>query len=92
MSIAHVPVRPLLVTADAELLDDVLRLSAAAGVAVEVAADLVSARASWVHAPIVLVGDDVSVGLARHPMRRRTDVVVVSRDLDDASIWERAMQ
>src|SRR3712207_8052527 len=39
--------RPLIVTADASLLDDLLRLAAAAGVEPEVAADAGAARRSW---------------------------------------------
>jgi secretion/DNA translocation related CpaE-like protein len=86
-------VRPLLVTADPELLDDVLRLCAAAGVDVEVAPDPTAARPAWARAPLVLVGDDVSLAMSRVPLRRRADVVLVSRDLGTGSggnIWERA--
>jgi secretion/DNA translocation related CpaE-like protein len=82
--------RPLLVTADPDLLDDVLRLCAAAGVEVEVAPDPTAARPTWARAPLVLVGDDVSVAMTRVPLRRRADVVLVGRDLDDGSIWKRA--
>jgi secretion/DNA translocation related CpaE-like protein len=88
--------RPLLVTADPDLLDDVLRLSAAAGVDVDVAPDPTAARPGWARAPLVLVGADVSGAMSamttmtRVPFRRRADVVLVSRDLDDGSIWKRA--
>lgn len=82
--------RPLLVTADPDLLDDVLRLCAAAGVDVEVAPDSTAARPSWARASLVLVGDDVSVAINRAALRHRADVVLVSRDLDHGNIWERA--
>jgi secretion/DNA translocation related CpaE-like protein len=92
MSIAAAPVRPLVVTADPDLLDDVLRLSAAAGVDVDVVPDPLSASMPWSLAPLVLVGDDASTALSRRVMPRRPGVVLVSRDLDDASIWKRAMR
>lgn len=84
--------RPLVVTSDAELLDDLLRLAAAADVEVEVVPDPIAARWSWSGAPLVLVGDDVSAALARARLRRRPGVVLVGRDLDDAGIWQRAME
>lgn len=83
--------RPLLVTADPDLLDDILRLGAAAGVDVDVAHDPVGARLQWSKAALVLVGDDVSVALSRASLRRRVAVVLVGRDLDDGNIWKRAV-
>ncbi|OEU95494.1 septum site-determining protein Ssd [Streptomyces oceani] len=63
----------LIVTEDDELLDDLLRLCAAAGAAAEVAhgapVDRTAwaswgAAAAWERAPLVLVGDDCAVGRA----------------------------
>ena len=51
--------RPLVVTADEDLLDDVLRLAAAVGTEVEVAAEVSGGRTSWTAAPVVLLGSDV---------------------------------
>lgn len=85
------PSRPLVVTADPELLDDVLRLAAAAGVDVEVAADPVAARPSWARSPLVLVGDDVAAAMGRAGLRRRADVVLVGRVLGDLPMWQRAL-
>jgi secretion/DNA translocation related CpaE-like protein len=82
--------RPLLVTADPELLDDVLRLGAAAGVDVDVAHDAVGARSGWSSAALVLVGDDQSMAMGRASMRRRAGVVLVGRGVD-GDIWKRAM-
>jgi len=84
--------RPLIVTSDSDLLDDLLRLAAAADVEVEVVPDPIAARWSWAGAPLVLVGDDVSAALARARLRRRPGVVLVGRDPDDAAIWQRAME
>ena len=83
--------RPLLVTSDPDVLEEVLRLAATAGVELEVAVDGSSARRSWVGAPLVLIGPDQMSRLARSRLSRRSGVVVVGRDLDDASIWERAV-
>ena len=86
------PPRPLLVTADPDLLDDILRLGAAAGVDIEVAHDPISARRGWAAAALVLVGDDASVAVGRAGLRRRAGVVLVGRDLDDGKIWQRAVE
>ncbi len=73
------PDRPLFVTADPALLDDLLRLSALAGVEVQVAPDPVAARPSWSRAPLVLLGVDTVAQLARSPLPRRPGVVLVPR-------------
>jgi hypothetical protein len=85
------PGRPLLVTADPDLLDDVLRLAAVAGVEIEVAADAASSRSAWSSAPLVLAGVDLGESLSRAALRRRNAVVMVSRDLDDARVWKLAV-
>lgn len=83
--------RPLLVCADERLLDDLLRLAAAAGVETEVAGDPGAARSAWAGAALVVVGDDRSVALASAGLPRRPGVVLVSRDLDDPGVWRRAV-
>jgi secretion/DNA translocation related CpaE-like protein len=84
--------RPLVVTSDSDLLDDLLRLAAAADVEVEVVPDPIAARGPWAAAPLVLVGDDVAAALAQARLRRRPGVVLVGRDLDDSGVWQRAME
>ncbi|HEU0285739.1 MAG TPA: septum site-determining protein Ssd [Nocardioidaceae bacterium] len=69
--------RPLVVTADQALLDDLLRLAAAAGIAPEVIADAGAARRAWSTAGIVVVGDDLIAALASVRPPRRDGVVVV---------------
>lgn len=49
---------PLIVTEDTELLDDLLRLCAAAGATPEVHHGVPDRRGGWETAPLVLVGDD----------------------------------
>ncbi|HEX6922045.1 MAG TPA: septum site-determining protein Ssd [Actinomycetes bacterium] len=85
------PDRPLVVTADPALLDDLLRLAAAAGAEVEVAHDMTAARGSWPGAPLVVLGDDLAAAAARAEPPRRPGVVLVGVDLDDARVWQRAV-
>jgi secretion/DNA translocation related CpaE-like protein len=71
--------RPLLVSADDDLLDEALRLLAAAGAEPEVATAGPALRRAHREAPLVLLGADV---LATGPVRalpRRPGVVVVAR-------------
>ncbi len=68
---------PLLVTADEPLLDELLRLSAAAGSTPEVAHDVQAALRGWLKAPLVLVGVDLADALARAAPERRDAVFVV---------------
>lgn len=91
MTGSPVPARPLLATADPVLLDDVLRLAAAADVEVQVEAALSAIRRHWPAAPLVLVGDDLAEALGAGPPPPRDDVVVVTHDLDDAGVWRRAV-
>src|SRR4051812_24145269 len=68
---------PLLVTADETLLDELLRLSAAAGTTPDVAHDVSAALRAWTKAPLVLVGDDLAEALGRAAPARRDAVFVV---------------
>lgn len=61
----------LLITRDDLLLDDLLRLAAAAGSALDVAHDPVSGLRGWSAASVVLVGADLAGPVAlQHPPRR----------------------
>lgn len=88
---APAPPRPLVVTADERLLDDLLRLTAVAGVAPEVQTDPGAAARPWRRAPLILVGADLADPLAALGLPHREEVVLVSGDLDDASVWQRAV-
>lgn len=85
-----VSARTLLVTADADLLDDLLRLGSAAGVEVEVAHDLSAARLRYGPAPLVLIGGDMVPGCLRARLPHRAGVVVVCRDSSDPRPWDHA--
>ncbi|MBB5939505.1 septum site-determining protein Ssd [Streptomyces zagrosensis] len=82
--------RPLIVTEDEELLDDLLRLCAAAGSAPEVAHGTLVGSSGWDDAPLVLVGDDCAARLT--DAVRRQGVLLISRDLDDPGIWRRGIE
>ena len=84
--------RPLLLTADPGVLDDLLRIAATAGVELEVAADVGAARSSWAAASAVVVGPDLARRCARARLPRRAGVVLLGDDLDDAGIWQRAVE
>jgi secretion/DNA translocation related CpaE-like protein len=80
---------PLIVTEDGALLDDLLRLCAAAGAEPEVAFGVPPAPGSWECAPLVLVGADDTRRVSGAPRRR--GVLLVGRDLDDPDVWRRAV-
>ena len=69
---------PLIVTRDEALLDELLRLSAAAGVVPEVVPDVTAALRAWASAPLVFVGVDLAAGLAGAKPARRDSVHVVA--------------
>ena len=69
---------PLFVTRDQSLLDELLRLSAAAGITPDVARDGGAALRGWSGAPLVLLGADVAEEMARISPARRAGVHVVS--------------
>ncbi|RIV36184.1 septum site-determining protein Ssd [Micromonospora radicis] len=81
---------PLVVTADGELLDDLLRLAAAGSVEVEVAADPAAARTRWQPAPLVVVGSDQAQPCLRARLPRRPRLILVGRLGDVESGWQMA--
>ncbi|NED95756.1 hypothetical protein G1H11_10570 [Phytoactinopolyspora alkaliphila] len=83
--------KPIVVTTDDELLDDVLRLAAAAGAAVEVVPDPGAARARWAPAPMVVVGEDQADALAFLAPGRRPAVYLIGSDSNDPTVWRRAV-
>ncbi|MFE3827654.1 septum site-determining protein Ssd [Streptomyces sp. NPDC059092] len=81
---------PLILTEDVELLDDLLRLCAAAGAEPEVHHSVPERKGSWEDAPMVLVGDDAAAR-CRGATRRR-GVMLVGKDQDDPEVWRRAVE
>lgn len=84
--------RPLAVTADPDVLDELLRLAATAGIELQVSPDAAGARRFWESAPLILVGSDAAAGCAAAGLSRRADVVLLGDDLDDGSVWETAVR
>ncbi|MFG2010742.1 septum site-determining protein Ssd [Micromonospora sp. NPDC048868] len=80
--------RPLLVTSDGDLLDDLLRLAAAGGVEVELAADPAAARTRWLPAPLVLVGADQAQPCLRARLPQRPRMVLVGRSGELDPGWQ----
>lgn len=70
---------PLIVTADPDLLDELLRIAGDVGIDVDVAPDPAAARRWYAVAPLVLVGIDIADRCARARLGRRPGVVLVGR-------------
>ncbi|MGW0859117.1 septum site-determining protein Ssd [Streptomyces sp. NPDC002690] len=81
---------PLIVTEDIDLLDDLLRLCAAAGAEPEVHHGTPEDREVWRRAPLVLVGDD-AVQRCRGLARRR-GVMLVGRGQESPDVWRQAVE
>jgi secretion/DNA translocation related CpaE-like protein len=73
----RVRARPLLVTSDPDLLDDLLRLAGDAGVTPDVAPDPAGARSWFRRADRVFVGADMVEPCSRARLPRRSGVIVV---------------
>ena len=91
-TVPNVGARPLIVTVDQDLLDQLLRLCAAASVTPDVLGEAVRARQPWARASAVLVGDDQAVAVARLGLARRDHVVLVSQARDPAPLWPLAVE
>jgi secretion/DNA translocation related CpaE-like protein len=84
--------RPALVTEDPELLDQLLRLCAAASVTPDVVDGATRRRQAWARACTVLVGVDQAPAMARLGLTRRDHVVLVSQGVDPAPLWKLAVE
>ena len=83
---------PLVASADEELLDDLLRLLAAAGAEPEVATDGPALRRAHREAPLVLLGADVLESPPVRGLPRRPGVVVVAPDEPPPAVWAAAVE
>ena len=84
--------RPLVVSSDEELLDDLLRLLAAAGAEPELATGGPALRRAHRDAALVLVGADALTGSALRSLPRRPGVVVVTPRELPAPAWASAVE
>lgn len=80
---------PLLITEDEELLDDLLRLCAAAGALPEVAHHPPRRTAEWERPPLVIVGADCAARLTGSA--RRAGVVIAGREADEVAVLRQAV-
>jgi secretion/DNA translocation related CpaE-like protein len=87
-SVRSGPRLPLVVTADDDLLDDLLRLAAAGGSDVDVAPDPAAARPRFAAAPLVLIGTDQAEPCLRAGLPRRPRVVIVGRGAGPDAAWD----
>lgn len=81
------PQRILLMSADEDLIDHVLGLAAAHGVEVHIASDPGAARSRWQSSRLVLVGADHAYAACDQELSRRSGVVIVCTEEDDA-LWQ----
>ncbi len=79
----------VLVTADAELLDNVLSVTAAVGIEPQLASDPGALRPCWSTAAAVLVGVDQAAEVAAMVLPRRAEIYVLGleRDRDAVHAW-----
>jgi len=79
------------VTADDELLDHILSVTAAVGMEPQVASDPGTLRPSWSSAPAVLIGVDQAAAVAAMVLPRRADVYVLGRAEDQDVVHQWSM-
>jgi secretion/DNA translocation related CpaE-like protein len=84
--------RPLVVSTDERLLDDLLRLLATAGAEPELATGGPALRRAHRQAPLVLVGADALAAAAVRALPRRPGVVVVATRELPAADWAGAVE
>jgi secretion/DNA translocation related CpaE-like protein len=86
------PAHPLVVGTDAGLLDDLLRLLAAAGTTGELTTGGGALRRAHRHAPLVLVGAEVLATAAVRALPRRPGLLVVVNGEPHADVWPAAVE
>lgn len=79
--------RPLLITSDPDMLDDLLRIVATVGAEADVAPDLSAARQAYGKAGLVLIGVDVNAECMRVPPPKRGGVIVITKEYNDEAAW-----
>src|SRR3954453_1270281 len=84
--------RPLVVSSDEQLVDDLLRLLATAGAEAELATGGPALRRAHRTAPLVLIGADALTTAAVRALPRRTGVVIVSTEELPAADWATAVE
>lgn len=83
--------RPIAMVGEEPVLDDLLRLAAAAGCELERVPDLTALRGRWGTAPLVVLDTGAATVLADHPLPRRQGVLVACHETPSALAWEQAL-
>ncbi|QFY05620.1 AAA family ATPase [Nonomuraea phyllanthi] len=83
--------RPLVITEDHALLDDIVRIAAAAGAQLDVAHVPAHARPFWNLAPLIAVGADQADAVAETSPPTRDQVLLVTRAAEDPDTWRKCV-
>lgn len=83
--------RAVVMTDDEDLLDEVVRLAAAAGGELERVPDPAGVRRRWHTAGLVLLDEAAADAIGPLRLGRRDGVVVLCREEPPGSVWERAV-
>ncbi|MEV0228516.1 septum site-determining protein Ssd [Nonomuraea sp. NPDC050786] len=83
--------RPLVITEDHALLDDLVRIAAAAGAQLDVAHTPAHARPFWNLAPLIAVGADQADAVAATSPPTRDQVLLVTRAAEDPDTWRKCV-
>lgn len=83
--------RPLIMINEDSLLDEVLRVAAAAGRDVECVPDLTAIRQRWARAPLVVLDDEGLTQCAEAGMPRRNGIYVLCRTAPQKDTWSSAL-
>ena len=84
--------RPVAFVADETLLDDLLKLAAAAGCDLERVPDAAAARQRWSSAPLILLDQTGATECVKHSVPTRDAIVVVANDPEPPGLWKQAME
>lgn len=84
--------RPLAFVADEALLDDLLKLAAAAGCELQRVPDAAAARHCWQTAPLVLLDQRGVAECVAGALPARDAIVVVATDPEPPELWKQAME
>lgn len=88
--------RPLLITADQQLMDEVISIATGRAIEMHVESSLATARRAWMSASAVLVGADVLIDITDLALPRRSSLVVVATDehteTSEREMWRAAVQ
>lgn len=83
--------RPVACVHEDSLLDEVLRVAAAAGCAVERVVDVADLRARWQDAPLVILDADAAADCLANALPRRESVVLVCAGAPPPTTWSAAV-